>query len=141
MDDEEKDYWKRSIARRLVGLAALAERAAFRSFAHRWFVLWVLRWALTVGLDFVVQETSASWLRHKTPLDVRCRRVDALRLAMVLRALSAALLTFVRRSSRFRAIRAAVPSPLLLAARFRAEGPGLFLARRGALACPCPDTS
>lgn len=139
MDDED-DFWLWSIAGQLVGLGALAERAAGRSLPVRWFVLCVLRWALTVGLDVVVQETSASWSRHKTPCDFRCRRVDALRLAMVLRALGAALFTFLRRARRFRALSAAVPSARSLAKPCRpAERP--FTGSQGALACPLPDTS
>ena len=138
--DDEDEYWLWSIAGRLVGLGALAERAAGRSFPVRWFVLCVLRWALTVGLDFVVQETSASWSRHKTPFDFRCRRVDALRLAMVLRALGAALYAFLRRTARFRALNGAVPSASRLARQCPRGELGLAVTR-GALACPFADTS
>lgn len=138
--EDEDEYWLWSIADRLVGLGALAERAAGRSFPVRWFVLCVLRWALTYGLDFVVEVTSASWSRHKTPFDLRCRRADALRLAMVLRALGAALFTFVRRAARFRALSRAVPSARSLAIQCLPAVPGLAVTR-GALACPCPDTS
>jgi hypothetical protein len=137
---DEDEYWLLSIAGQLVGLGALAERAAGRSLPVRWFVLCVLRWALTFGLDFVVEETSASWSRHKMPCELRCRRADASRLAMVLRALGAALFTFVRRARRFRALCGAVPTARTLA-MLCLPASRQFAVTRGALACPCPDTS
>ena len=80
----------RRIIALLIASAVLAERAALRSLPVRWFVLWLLRRAETVALDYVFDETGM-------PLAVEGFAVtgngpdDAFALAARFRALAAAL--------------------------------------------------
>ena len=80
----------RRIIAQLVASAVLAERASERSLLVRWLVLWVLRRAETIALDFVFDETGM-------PLTVEGFALagngpdDALLLAARFKALAAAL--------------------------------------------------
>ena len=84
----------RRIIAALVASAVLAERAAERSLLVRWLVLWILRRAETVALDFVFEETGM-------PLAVEEFAVtgngpdDAFALAARFKALAAALCTLL----------------------------------------------
>ena len=84
----------RRIIAHLVTSAVLAERAAERSLLVRWLVLWILRRAETVALDFAFDETGM-------PLAVEGFALagngpnDAFALAARFRALAAALATLL----------------------------------------------
>jgi hypothetical protein len=62
MDDAERnDRTLRRIAAMLVALAALAERAAYRSLPVRWLVLSLLRHAEAVAREHVAETTGWDW--------------------------------------------------------------------------------
>ena len=62
MDDAERnDRTLRRIAAMLVALAALAERAAYRSLPVRWLVLCLLRHAESVTREHIAETTGWGW--------------------------------------------------------------------------------
>jgi hypothetical protein len=78
----------------LVALAALAERAAARSYPVRCFVLWLLRRAEAVAEEFVFEATGTPAIGGIAA--VGNGPADAIRLAARFRALAAALGALLR---------------------------------------------
>ncbi len=81
----------RRIAEILVALAALAERAAGRSFPVRWFILSILRHAEAVACAWVADTTQTDWPPLDEQLEHENRPLDAALLAWRFRALAAVL--------------------------------------------------
>ena len=84
----------RRIIAQLVASAVLAERAAERSLLVRWLVLWVLRRAETVALDYVFDETGMALAVEGFALAGNGPD-DALALAARFRMLAAALVALL----------------------------------------------
>ena len=81
----------RRIIATLVALAALAERAAGRSFPVRWLVLALLRYAETVARDYVVETAPWAWPYLEDELEPGSSPMDAVLLGQRLRMLAAVL--------------------------------------------------
>ncbi|HTV68802.1 MAG TPA: hypothetical protein VMF90_09725 [Rhizobiaceae bacterium] len=94
-----------SIARMLVALAVLAERACGRSLPIRCLILWILRQAEAVARDFVIGEALAVGVaapHQPAPMPGGDSVADLLRLAVCFRALALALRKLPRPAHRFR---------------------------------------
>ncbi len=85
------DRGLRRIIAMLVSFAAIAERAAGRSFPVRWLVLLILRRAEAVALQFVVEATQADWPLSDDDPQIGCRPEDAAWLGLRFRMLAAVL--------------------------------------------------
>lgn len=88
---ELDDRTLRRIVATLVALAALAERAAGRTFPVRWLVLCILRRAEVVGRDFVIETAPWAWPYLEDALEPGSNPMDALLLGRRLRMLAAVL--------------------------------------------------
>ena len=81
----------RRIIATLVALAALAERAAGRSFPVRWLVLALLRYAETVARDYVIETAPWAWPYLENEPEAGSTPMDAALLGLRLRMLAAVL--------------------------------------------------
>ena len=168
-DAERNDRTLRRIAATLVALAALAERAAYRSFPVRWLVLCLLRHAEAVARDHVAETTGSDWFDlacafgiddagagfdadqgagfdtdHGIVIGSGNGPADAMALAWRLRMLAAVLGAFLPPASGFDR-----ESPRIGRSAVRAEAAlgglatrlALLLATAGGLPHPAPDTS
>ncbi len=143
------DRGLRQVTALLVTLAVLADRAAARSFAVRWFVLVLLRHAERGALKVLGDATG--WGRRDLedalglgsvddpdgPLGSGNSPADAWALAMRLRALAALLCTLLPPDALFGRGEARTVTALIR----RAARPAPVLAACGGRAHPAPDTS
>ena len=81
----------RRIIATLVALAALADRAAGRSFPVRWLVLAILRYAETVARDYVIETAPWAWPYLENEPEAGGSPMDAALLGLRLRMLAAVL--------------------------------------------------
>ena len=81
----------RRIIATLVALAALADRAAGRSFPVRWLVLAMLRYAETVARDYVIETAPWAWPYLEDAIEPGNTPMDAVLLGLRLRMLAAVL--------------------------------------------------
>ncbi|HTV71612.1 MAG TPA: hypothetical protein VMF90_24030 [Rhizobiaceae bacterium] len=92
------------IARMLVALAVLAERACGRSLPIRCLILWILRQAEAVARDFVIGEALAVGVAapyQPAPMPSGDSVADLVRLAACFRALALAMRKLPRPAHRF----------------------------------------
>ena len=89
MASTRDDRTLRRIAALLVSFAVMAERSAGRSFPVRFVVLCILRHAEAVALSFVVESIEADWSCFEDDPETGFGPVDAMVLALRLRALAA----------------------------------------------------
>ena len=117
----------RRIIATLVALAALADRAACRSFPVRWVVLALLRYAETVALDYVVEVAPWAWPYVEDEPESGSSPIDAVLLGRRLRMLAAllgALLPPACHEDDWTARRDAAPTGPASNARRRSVTPG-----------------
>ena len=81
----------RRIIALLVSFAALAERAAGRSFPIRWLVLTLLRYVYSVALGYVIESAPWAWPYLEDAAEPGSGPMDAVLLGQRLRMLAAVL--------------------------------------------------